>query len=384
MDGDCVDDLTELDALGTMNPVNPAPAIDLSDGVVAVPDQATLADIAHLTNNLKFVLFGLDNDRPGLYFINGNTHPRHPRFFNAVGLDPGFGTLSGNASYRAELVAPDGRPGTWVAHLQLSGTYPFSAVDLAYTVLAANVPLIEDNLVFHVTGFAFAYPSSSREYRVKLVFSDDIWPEDLSRSMRGPDMAGCGSWIRTRGPTRATSSFTRPCPTSCPGSPASSRPSPKHHSRMSTCAPCKMASPTPSSATPSTSPPSTTSSAATSATPWAANGYAIRAATRAEVEAHYAASRPAQKQTPQRDLSVTAITPLSDIDFDDWKAFGVKAANVAVLGTLGFPDGTVPDGFAVPFYIHDEFMQHNGCMTTSRTCWPTPIFRRTSTSRQTA
>ena len=40
--------------------------------------------------------------------------------------------------------------------------------------------------------------------------------------------------------------------------------------------------------------------------------------------------------------------------------FGVKAANVAVLRTLGFPGGTVPDGFAVPFYFYDEFMKHNG------------------------
>ena len=37
----------------------------------------------------------------------------------------------------------------------------------------------------------------------------------------------------------------------------------------------------------------------------------------------------------------------------------MKAANVAVLGTLGFTDGTVPDGFAVPFYFYDEFMKAN-------------------------
>ena len=71
-------------------------------------------------------------------------------------------------------------------------------------------------------------------------------------------------------------------------------------------------------------------------------------------------SRPATAQTPQRDLSVKAITPLSQIGFDDWDAFGVKAANVAVLGKRGFPEGTVPDGFAIPFYFYDEFMKHNG------------------------
>ena len=90
------------------------------------------------------------------------------------------------------------------------------------------------------------------------------------------------------------------------------------------------------------------------------SGYTIRAATQAEVAAHYASSRPTEVQTPQRDLTVTTITPLSDIDFDDWDVFGVKAANVALLGTLGFPSGTVPDGFAVPFYFYDEFMKHNG------------------------
>ena len=32
---------------------------------------------------------------------------------------------------------------------------------------------------------------------------------------------------------------------------------------------------------------------------------------------------------------------------------------MAVLGTLAFPTGTVPDGFAVPFYFYDEFMKAN-------------------------
>ena len=88
-------------------------------------------------------------------------------------------------------------------------------------------------------------------------------------------------------------------------------------------------------------------------------GYAIRAATQTEVDEFYASSRPAEAQTPQRDLTVTAITPLGEIGFEDWDAVGVKAANVAVLGTLGFPAGTVPDGFAVPFHFYDEFMKHN-------------------------
>ena len=89
-------------------------------------------------------------------------------------------------------------------------------------------------------------------------------------------------------------------------------------------------------------------------------GYSIRAATQAEVNEHYGSIRPTETQTPWRDMTVTAITPLSEVGFNDWDAFGAKAANVAVLGSLELPEGTVPDGFAVPFHFYDEFMKHNG------------------------
>ena len=89
-------------------------------------------------------------------------------------------------------------------------------------------------------------------------------------------------------------------------------------------------------------------------------GWSLRATTKAEVDAHYESSRPTSTQVPVRDLSATTITSLGDIGFDDWDSFGVKAANLAVLRTLEFPDGTVPDGFAIPFYFYDEFMEANG------------------------
>jgi hypothetical protein len=85
----------------------------------------------------------------------------------------------------------------------------------------------------------------------------------------------------------------------------------------------------------------------------------IAAATQAEVEAHHAASRPAEAQTPERDLSVRAITPLANLGFDDWRAFGVKAANVATLATFDLADADVPDGYAIPFSFYDEFMKAN-------------------------
>ncbi len=88
--------------------------------------------------------------------------------------------------------------------------------------------------------------------------------------------------------------------------------------------------------------------------------WSIREATAEEVEAHHADRRPSAPQTPTRDLTVTAYKDLDDIAFADSDAFGVKAANVAAMRDFGFAAGTVPDGYALPFYFYDAFMKHNG------------------------
>jgi hypothetical protein len=91
----------------------------------------------------------------------------------------------------------------------------------------------------------------------------------------------------------------------------------------------------------------------------AADGYEIREASVTEVEDFFADLRPIEQQLPARDLSVTQIRPLREVGFNDSINVGVKAANVASLGSLDFPAEAIPDGFAVPFYFYDEFMKFN-------------------------
>ena len=91
-----------------------------------------------------------------------------------------------------------------------------------------------------------------------------------------------------------------------------------------------------------------------------AGSYSIAEATAAQVARHHAARRPRTAQTPARDLSATTYRDLDAIGFADADAFGVKAANLAVLRTLGLADVDVPDGYALPFYFYHEFMRHNG------------------------
>jgi len=89
-------------------------------------------------------------------------------------------------------------------------------------------------------------------------------------------------------------------------------------------------------------------------------GYSLRAASLDEVT-DYFTSRLSKKEVElQPDLSRTEILPLDSLSFNDARSIGVKAANLAELRRVGLPDGTIPDGFAVPFYFYDAFMRFNG------------------------
>jgi hypothetical protein len=57
---------------------------------------------------------------------------------------------------------------------------------------------------------------------------------------------------------------------------------------------------------------------------------------------------------------------------------GVKAANVATMRTFGFPEGTVPDGFGVPFYFYDEFMKFNGLYAEAAAILADAAFREST------
>ena len=365
VDGDCIDDITELDGLGSMNPVNPAAAIALSVGTVAIPDRDTFDKLSYSDKYIKFVMFGMDTaDRPGVYFMNTENYPDHRQFMEVIGLDwEQDGLLNGELTFHPELMSPSGNLGVYYYEFQREPI--FSLMGHSHTLLAASIPLLDDNLALYISNGYLQYSQAElplfRESRIPLLFDEDIHADTSFLSLNPGEGYGL---LRVMDPDE------RPHPRDIVIYEALPNELPRVAGIISTV--------------PQTPLSHVNLRAIQDAIPNAfirdaldqpdidnligahvhytvdASGYSISAATRAEVDAHYASSRPAQRQTPQRDLSVRAITPLSEIGFDDWDAFGVKAANVAVLGTLGFPAGTVPDGFAIPFYFYDEFMTDSG------------------------
>ena len=391
VDLDCIHDIDELADMGTMNPFNRAAPIDpdvanlrLRNGTIAIPDRETFEQLSyqgtdvwidrHLTNLefVKFFLILMNTDRPGVYFMNTVMHRCHCYFAAAVAF-PSIGVMRGEIVYHPNIVAPDGSLGVYRFEFEPRDAYPFETVQYAYEVLAASMPLLENNLAYYPMPAA-ALPLYHKERarydnsRVNVLFEEDIFPDVAFLSLN----KGTGYGL-----LRVMSQDERPNPRDV----VIYESLPNELSRVAgiiTSVPQTLLSHVNLRAIQDGVPNAFIRGALDKPKIDAlidryvhytvtATGYTIRAATRTEIDNHFASSRPAQPQTPQRDLSVTVITPLSQVGFDDWDAFGVKAANVAVLGTLGFPDGTVPDGFAIPFYFYDEFMKHNDFYTRIET-----------------
>ena len=365
VDGDCIDDITELGDLGNMSPVNPAAAIELSDGAVVVLDTQTYDALA-VGGYFKFGLIGIDTDRPSVYFINTKTHPTHQTFLDDRSINRQR-VILGAIAYNQNLVAPDGSQGVYrysLNTLPLRYRHSFSLMERIHTLLAASMPLLEDNLALYVRNSQLPDIQSDlplyRESRINLVFDGDVY-SGINFLALNP---GVGY-----GRLQVLDPDGRPHPRNIVIYEALPNELPRVAGIMTTV--------------PQTPLSHVNLRAVQDGIPnayiryirddpavapligsyvryeVAEDGYSVRAATKEEVDAHYEASRP-QPQTPEQDLSVTEITPLNEIGFEDWRAFGVKAANVAVLGTLDFPEGTVPEGFAIPFHFYDEFMKANG------------------------
>ena len=373
IDGDCHDDLTELAVMGRLNPLNAAPAILGNDGAVAIPDGDIFEELSYTEPGtdyeyVKFALLDMDTDDPLLYFINSTTHLRHPivLFLEAIGhTDPDLPwAILGEIVYDPDLVAADGTPGDYYFWLvRYDNRYTFNLLDRIHTMLTAAMPLLDDNLPMYIPNHRLpgyqADLETLRASRIPLLFNEDIYP--------GIDFLSLNSEVGF-GLLRVMDPGERPSPLNIVIYESLPNELPRVGGIITTV--------------PQTPLSHVNLRAVQDSVPNAyikdalgkdaidalidsyvryevtADGYKLRLATKAEVDAHHAASRPARPQVPERDLSVTEITPLSEVGFDDWRAFGVKAANVAVLGTLGFPAGTVPEGFAIPFYFYDEFMNN--------------------------
>lgn len=398
IDGDGTDDLTEL-ARADKNkraPFNRRAPFDMSDGAVAIPDLAMFQELSWIGSNAllsqydphlqdleftRFVILDLAGEQTDMFFGNTNTHLWHFDLLEAV-----LGTkeaaedarrsrhvLRGDIVYHPHIRGPNGDVGVFRFHFQPGDSYAFELVAQAHEALAVNMPFLRNNLLYYpMLAAAARYQAEKAKYdasRVPVILAEDLYTASVFHAVN----PGVGfGLLRVLGPGERPSfrdiAILRTLPNDLPtfaGAISLVPQTPLSHVNLR--------------AVQNGVPNAYIGNALEDATISALVGkyvrfevkassgdrglratYTIREATAEEVEAHHADRRPAEAQTPPRDLTVTAYEDLDDIAFADADAFGVKAANVAAMRDFGFAAGTVPDGYALPFYFYDAFMKHNG------------------------
>ncbi len=383
VDGDCTDDITELNDPSGMNPVNAAAPVGQAAVIISdhetferLSDQRTgddyyeeqegrteLGTVAYL----KFVIDDIETDHPRVYFMNISQGAHHRNFVNAAGLEWNE-LVRGEMVYQPNLLASDGSQGVYTFFLSpYAYQHSFDTMNRAYTLLAANMPLLDNNIALHLRNYELPYSQDLlplyRSSRINLVYDQDIFAEISFQALNTGNGYGL---LRVADPDETPHPNDIVIYEALPNNLArvagiiSTEPqTPLSHVNLRAV---------------QDGVPNAFIRGAVEDTDIAAligsyvyykvteNGWTLRAATPEEVASHNANSRPSRVQTAERNLSVTSITPLSSITFEDWESFGVKAANLAALKSLSFPSQVAdfPNGFAVPFYFYDEFMKANG------------------------
>ena len=384
-DGDGVDDLAELARTAVVGraPLNAATPIGINDGAVTIPDIETFRVLSYeggADRNLrdlefiKFIVADVRSDAPVVYYINANKWTWHSWFARGVLGWPSAESFkpkhfTGEMVYHPHLVGPHGDVGTFRFQNQYNGgSFSLEEVSTAYELIAATMPFLRNNLVYHPVPWEVGtYKRLKAKFdasRVPVFLDDDLFAGSVFQALNAA--VGYGM-LRVLGsgerPTFRDVVILRHLPnelSAVAGIISLERQTPLSHVNLR--------------AVQDGVPNAYLGTALDDATiaglvgryvryEVSARGdgsYTIAEATAAEVAAHHAARRPAAGQTPTRDLTVTGYRDLDAVAFADAEAFGVKAANLAVLRTFGLTNVEVPDGYALPFYYYDEFMKHNG------------------------
>jgi hypothetical protein len=375
-DGDGIDDITEFNNMPTDAPLNFAEAISFVDGTTSIDNAATFASMAVVEdvpwapflNGQQFVKFGIldrDTDEPKVYFINSNTHFIHANFFDAIDATVSGDDGSGEIVYNPNEILPNGAIGSYSFNFSFGDAKNFEATQRTFELLVANMPFLQNNMqhfigdggeAIYTTQYAADYVGS----RINVVLESEVFSDiDYIPFNKAEGFGFFKAMTLDENPGSRDIVLYDALPNSLPrvgGIITSVVQTPLSHVNLRA-----IQDNVPNSYIKE---PLLIDSIANLLGSYIYyrvedENYFIREATLDEVNAWYEDLRPTEPQIPERDLSFTEILPLDSIEFEMSTAFGAKCSNVATMRKFGFPEGTIPDGFGIPFYFYDEFMKFN-------------------------
>ena len=376
-DGDGIDDITEFNDMPSQAPLNFAEEVPIIDGSTSVPNHDVFAELSIENTNvgwapflndqefLKFAILNQNTNQPKVYFINANTHFIHAEFYATINT-AGAQITSGEIVYNPNEILTNGVIGSYSFNYSFGDAEDFDYTRRTFELLAANMPFLQNNFqhfigdggeASHINNFQDDFIGS----RINVVLESDLTADvDFIPFHQAEGYGFFRHMELSETPGSRDIVLYDALPNSLPrvgGIITSVLQTPLSHVNLRA-----IQDNVPNAFI---NDPLLIDSIANLLDNYIyykveQDRYYIREATLDEVNDWYENLRPTEEQVPDRDLSQTSILPLDDIEFDMADAFGAKCSNVATMRTFGFPDGTIPNGFGIPFYYYDEFMKYNG------------------------
>ncbi len=376
-DNDGLNDMAELNAMPLQAPINAAVSVPAEHGLLCLNNLAAFHAVSTNENNTpwieyldgmeftKFIILDFDTDQPKIYFINSNVYDLHAHFATYLGVNHLAPSVKkGQLIYHPNVLADNGTLGTYTFNFSNNEAMDFSIVQRTQELLAANMLFLTNNLSYFITeNNETDYADNSDLYensRVPVVFESNVY---AGIDYWGLHQAEGFGLLRLMSPGEVPGAkdivLYEALPNSLPrvgGIISSVVQTPLSHVNLRA-----IHDNVPNAYIRDPLDIDTIANLLNHYIYFKTNqsDYEIREATLEEVNAWFENIRPTEEQIPPLDLSYDSILPLSEINFDRYTAFGAKVANVAVMRTFGFPEGTIPDGFGIPFYFYQEFMEYN-------------------------
>lgn len=376
-DLDGINDISDYNNMPVQGPLNAAPPLGVEHALVTLNTLDDFQAVSVSENGtpwvnylddkefVKFIILDFDTDQPKLYFMNSTNYNLHADFGAFLGIDHLHPSVKkGYLVYHPTVIANNGTIGTYAFNFSNNEIHPFETVQKTQELLAANMPYLTNNLTFFVN------------VNIEAAFQDDL---PLYQNSRVPYMyesdvyAGLDYWglhlaegygyfrlmtlSETPGPKDIV--LYESLPNSLPrvgGIMTSFIQTPLSHVNLRA-----IQDNVPNAFIRNPLDIDTIANLLNHYIYFKVgqSNYEIREATLDEVNAWYDQNRPTTEQFPPLNLEYRSILPLDYITFDMYDGFGAKVSNVATMRTFGFQEGTIPDGFGVPFYYYQEFMKYN-------------------------
>ncbi|MCB1100038.1 MAG: LamG domain-containing protein, partial [Verrucomicrobiae bacterium] len=191
LDSDGVDDFMEAYSGSALAPLNPATKIRYLDGVVRIPDLATLEAMSSIVppgpevpdarqHVVKFVVTDLPDQPRELYFLNTKTHSNHQLFVKATGLKclEIYQCINAEFSYFPNLQTGAGENGLFAVKFD-GGLSSDDAMEV-FDLVAANLPVAKGNIAVRDKNLRPNNISDLRAAGIQVLTDDEIGADEIT------------------------------------------------------------------------------------------------------------------------------------------------------------------------------------------------------------